>query len=295
MATIRHIDAFDEAIEQWTTYIERFDHFTKANDIDEEKRVPMLLSVMGTKTYGLLRTLVAPAKPGEKTCQQGENVSQYVAVLKQLSEHCDFGTHLEDALRDRFVCGLNNEAIQKRLLTESALTFHKAVEIALAAETVAREAKQLSSSLKVNALHVSSPKQQRNCKRCGKTNHTEEDCWYKDQACHSCGKKGHIGRVCRNKQNFERERKCQSKFKPCKRCGKDDKRRVHHLDTGGNQSGESSADTEKEVSLYMVTRSEQLAHICITPEIERKMIEMELDTGAAVSLISKEKYDSNLL
>lgn len=48
------------------------------------------------------------------------------------------------------------------------------------------------------------------------------------------------------------------------------------------------------MSLYMVTRSEQLAHICITPEIEGKMIEMELDTGAAVSLISKEKYESNL-
>lgn len=43
----------------------------------------------------------------------------------------------------------------------------------------------------------------------------------------------------------------------------------------------------------MVTRSEQLAHISITPEIEGKMIEMELDTGAAVSLISKGKYDSN--
>lgn len=222
MATIGHIDAFDEAIEQWTTYIERFDHFTKANDIDEEKRVPVLLSVMGTKMYGLLRTLVAPAKPGEKTYQeiimtltehfspkpiiiaerfcfhkrnqqQGETVSQYVAVLKQLSEHCDFGTQLEDALRDRFVCGLNNEAIQKRLLTEAALTFHKAVEIAVAAETVAREAQQLSSSLKLNAMHVSLPKQRRNCKRCGKMNHTEEDCWYKDQACHSCGKKGHIG------------------------------------------------------------------------------------------------------
>lgn len=69
---------------------------------------------------------------------------------------------------------------------------------------------------------------------------------------------------------------------------------MHHLDTGGKQSGESSTDTEKEMSLYMVTRSEQLAHICITPETEGKMIEMELDTGAAVSLISKEKYDSNL-
>lgn len=48
------------------------------------------------------------------------------------------------------------------------------------------------------------------------------------------------------------------------------------------------------MSLYKITKREQLAHICITPEIEGKMIEMELDTGAAVSIISREKYDNVL-
>lgn len=42
MATIGHIDAFDEAIEQWTTYIERFEHFTNANDIEEENYVKII-------------------------------------------------------------------------------------------------------------------------------------------------------------------------------------------------------------------------------------------------------------
>ena len=39
----------------------------------------------------------------------------------------DFGTHLHDALRDIIVCGLSNENIQRRLLTEEALTFQSAV------------------------------------------------------------------------------------------------------------------------------------------------------------------------
>ena len=29
--------------------------------------------------------------------------------------HCKFGTYLEEALRDRFVCGLRNEAMQRRI------------------------------------------------------------------------------------------------------------------------------------------------------------------------------------
>ena len=73
-----------------------------------------------------------------------ETVAQYVAVLKRLSEYCEFGAYLEDALRDRFVCGLKSETVQKRLLTEKDLTFHKAVEYAVSAETATRDVQQLS-------------------------------------------------------------------------------------------------------------------------------------------------------
>ncbi len=81
-----------------------------------------------------------------------ETIAQYVTELKKLSEHCQFGGHLQDALRDRFICGLNSESIQKRLLPETDLTYQKAAEIAVSMETVAREPQQLSSSLKVNAI-----------------------------------------------------------------------------------------------------------------------------------------------
>uniref|UniRef100_A0AAR2J5F9 Retrotransposon gag domain-containing protein n=1 Tax=Pygocentrus nattereri TaxID=42514 RepID=A0AAR2J5F9_PYGNA len=169
-----HMDVFDESGEQWATYIERFEHYVVANDIPESKKVSILFSVMGPKTYGLLRSLVAPVAPGTKTYEQvvtvlkdhftpkplviaerfrfhkrnqgeGETVAQYVAVLKRLSEHCKFGAYLEDALRDRFVCGLMCEAVQKRLLTEDKLTFKKAVEHAVSAEIAARDVQQLST------------------------------------------------------------------------------------------------------------------------------------------------------
>lgn len=88
---------------------------------------------------------------------------QYVAVLQKLSEHCEFGGHLEESLCDRLVCVLKSEAMQKCLLMESTLTFKKMVEIA-SMETAAHESQQLSGSLKVNALSVSPNKPVAKCK-----------------------------------------------------------------------------------------------------------------------------------
>ena len=66
--------------------------------------------------------------------QEGESILSYVAKLKKLTTHCHFGSNLEETLRDRLVCWLGNQRIQKRLLTESKLKFSKAVDIAVAME-----------------------------------------------------------------------------------------------------------------------------------------------------------------
>jgi len=64
--------------------------------------------------------------------QQAANelIADYVAELRRLSAHCEFGTFLDDALRNRFVCGLQSKAVQKKLLVEISLTFTCALEIA---------------------------------------------------------------------------------------------------------------------------------------------------------------------
>jgi hypothetical protein len=64
----------------------------------------------------------------------------YVAVLRKLAKHCDFGDRLADDLRDRLVCGMRHENIQKKLLSEAGLTLKKAIEISVAMETAAKDA-----------------------------------------------------------------------------------------------------------------------------------------------------------
>lgn len=51
---------------------------------------------------------------------------------------------MDEALRDRFVCGLQSEAKQKRLLTETRL--NEAAEIAQLIETVTKNAQQLKGT-----------------------------------------------------------------------------------------------------------------------------------------------------
>ena len=76
----------------------------------------------------------------------GESVSEYVAELKRLATNCDFGQRLEEALRDRLVCGLRNSNVQRKLLTEPGLTYAKAVEIALGMEAAEKNTRQLKGN-----------------------------------------------------------------------------------------------------------------------------------------------------
>ena len=57
---------FSEDKEDWDQYVERLDHFFAANGITvANKKRSVFLTVIGAKAYKQLRSLIAPAKPGE--------------------------------------------------------------------------------------------------------------------------------------------------------------------------------------------------------------------------------------
>ena len=53
-----------------------------------------------------------------------------------MSTFCEFGDQLNNALRDRLVCGLKSEVIQKRLLVIKDLTFNDALDMVQGMEVV---------------------------------------------------------------------------------------------------------------------------------------------------------------
>uniref|UniRef100_A0A1X7T9X3 Retrotransposon gag domain-containing protein n=1 Tax=Amphimedon queenslandica TaxID=400682 RepID=A0A1X7T9X3_AMPQE len=46
------------------------------------------------------------------------SVAEYMSRLRLLANDCGFGGQLDVMLRDRLICGINDAAIQKRLLSE---------------------------------------------------------------------------------------------------------------------------------------------------------------------------------
>ena len=148
-AVFRKIEEYDSQKEDWPNYVERLTHFFKANSITtNEQKQSVFLSVIGRTTYKLLRSLVAPDKPGDKSFkdlvkklmdhfnptpseivqrfkfhgryrQQGKSVATYVAELRSLAEYCNFGGTFDDMLRDQLVWGIKTDAIQPKLLGEA--------------------------------------------------------------------------------------------------------------------------------------------------------------------------------
>ena len=74
-------------------------------------------------------------------------MSTFAAELRRLTQHCNFGAALEDMIRDRFVCGINDGVIQHRLLAMKDLKLADALATALLIEAADRDAQELQSAL----------------------------------------------------------------------------------------------------------------------------------------------------
>ena len=73
------MESFDPEKEDWNEYTERFEQFILANGVEGEKKVvATFLTTVGSKTYNLLRDLLAPAKP---------STMKYAELIETLQSH----------------------------------------------------------------------------------------------------------------------------------------------------------------------------------------------------------------
>ncbi|XP_077550605.1 uncharacterized protein LOC144163742 [Haemaphysalis longicornis] len=77
----------------------------------------------------------------------GEPISEFALALRELASSCNFAAQADTNLCDQFVAGVTCPRLRERLLLEGdALTFDRAVEIALLREQVQRESEALGTA-----------------------------------------------------------------------------------------------------------------------------------------------------
>ena len=63
------LDEFEPTTETVSNYVERMQMFFVANDIAEAKQVSTFLTAVGKKAYAVLKDLLSPDKPSDKTLE----------------------------------------------------------------------------------------------------------------------------------------------------------------------------------------------------------------------------------
>ena len=332
-AIVGKLQPFKPDVEKFSIFVDRLQIFFDANSVPAAKRVPVFLSVLDQKLFGILHDHFAPAKPSAQSFDalsavlkshfepdpiviaeryafykrdqlSLETIPDYVAALRRLSATCSFGNHLDDALRDRFVCGLRSESVQKELLTKTTLTFKDAVQIAQSMSSADKTSRSIhanrtSETGKISSVHSVSMQDSRlarsPCYRCGRTGHMSDKCRFKDATCHACGKLGHIAPVCKSKHKNARSLASQNQV-TAPAGGSQRTRRskpsgsTNYIATADDTISPSSSSGE-ELSLYTLGNS-QVSSISISVIMNDNPVVMEIDTGAAVSLISDTTYKS---
>ena len=99
-------------------------------------------------------------------------------------------------------------------------------------------------------------------------------CWHKETKCPMCGRKGHLARVCHSNPSQEKS-KGKNSFRQAK----------------VEQEDSSSEDERTDAIREVKPRTSKVPPTKVPVTVDSKSIEMEVDTGASVSLISKKLFD----
>ena len=235
---------FDSTSELWTDYLARFRTFVTANSIPDNKQAQIFLTNQSNSVYKMLSNLAAQQQPvksiheltmndiqtfmaeqfdpkrfvvrerfkfwSDMKRKPGETIPELASRIRQDAATCDFQSikdPLDEALRTKFICSVDNEAVLKTLfkLKDDELKFSNAIRVAQEVEEAAKVAKetvhgQPSTSVQkvYHAKSKTSKTQEKKiaCFRCGNSGHFSKACPHIKAICSFCKKTGHMQSVC---------------------------------------------------------------------------------------------------
>ena len=133
-----------------------------------------------------------------------------------------------------------------------------------------------NSTASTNHKVENTAKEKMSCYCCGGAGHNAAVCRHRNKVCHGCGKRGHIKRVCRGMPRG---------------AGPAHTRQQRRTPRTVNKVDESEPEEEEcDLPLYHVTSGESARPLKVIVKMDDRSIPMEVDTGAALSLVSEATY-----
>ncbi|XP_046742528.1 uncharacterized protein K02A2.6-like [Diprion similis] len=168
--------------EDWELYEERLNQYFVANSVPEDRKVAVLITLIGQEAYKVLKNLCDPCLPSTKpyselcdilnkqfaprvsvfkeriefyhlTQSEFEKVNEWYARIESKAITCKFGSLLDDKIKDKFVTGLKRGPVLDRVCElESTATLNTILEAARNKEATLTTAAK-SSSLELHKIY----------------------------------------------------------------------------------------------------------------------------------------------
>ena len=244
----------------------------------------------------------------------GESILQYLSTLREMARKCDFrDDQFDERVRDQFAAGCANDRIRERLLQEPGTkTLEDLENLAMTMERAQREAPVLasSSSSSSGALvnYVTNNRKQRpsssasssisssvKCTNCGRTGHASKavTCPARGKTCDTCGKPGHFASVCRSSGQASSSTSGRVGGRHRQR-SQSRSRRTNQIECDPSDDVTVEADMIRCVTINAVHTAEPGAFKSLRCQLNGVAIELMLDLGAKVSILSRSVYNASL-
>lgn len=218
-----------------------------------------------------------------------ETVDQFVVDLQNLVKTCGYSDP-ERQVRDRFVAGLRDGRLQEKLQLTKNLTLVDAIEMSRRHEMVKIQVQQQQSQLKLEADYVRSGRGRyanRGRYRGSSKSQPRHHHANTQKTCDNCSKQHEVG-------------KCPAKGKTCNYCHKRGhfivccKKRASKEARAREVVDDDVCDDVKVEDIYIGAVDCNIPEKTWTVplEVAGKRIDFKIDTGADVSIISKDVYNS---
>nr|CAI5846562.1 unnamed protein product [Callosobruchus analis] len=264
---------------------EGFQIFTsfKLEDEDRDKLAPVLRKFdehfLGKENVAYERYQFFTYRQSE-----GQSTDDYIVQLKNKARRCKLEELQDSLIVTMLTCGVRNHKVRERLLQDDNLSLDKAVELCQVMESATAHSHMMGqrtqavpgySSVETvyNRSKSTNNKVVKNCKKCGKNEHSINKCPAYGKICSYCKNLNHFAAVCNKKKNANVNKKKVSEVS-------ETVHEIHPVESVKDSCFHVGSITE---SVMEVNADNRQWHTVLT--INNKKVTVKIDTGAMVNII----------